>query len=439
MKKFFLLSLVLLSGIISGQTPLDRDTICFIRRNGAEMDSVEFNIETEFSPPASPTHSLLDSVISPGCISFQPSPEWGTYWISGTYDAFPLDGVTIADLIMMTKHIIGIAPLDPYQLIAGDVNKSGTVTSFDIVELRKLMLGIYSHLPYDKSWRIVNSHYTFPTPTNPFPQNNGLIPDNISSADSLPFTFIGIKIGDLDDDAARGPLDTLHVIQNLDTVALYLPDIQFAEGAEFEVLLRMPSVEHAALQFDLQWNNSYLKQTGFHNLLPGDVFNISALGQNNLLALYFTFGTLVPGPDQFFAKINFKALKSGSLRDLISLRPDFRAMALQGNLKKAHPLRLVFANTSSLSIPFPEEPQVRVVPNPGSEAQRFEFYGHPAGACYLNIYTAEGKLIEQQRVQLQGRGVEDVMLPASTFPYTGVYHYHIQGAHWQAAGTLLRQ
>ena len=68
-----------------------------------------------------------------------------------------LEGVTTYDLVLISKHILGILPFEnPFQIIAGDVNNSGSVTSFDIVELRKLILGIYPNkLPNNSNWRFV--------------------------------------------------------------------------------------------------------------------------------------------------------------------------------------------------------------------------------------------------------------------------------------------
>lgn len=53
-------------------------------------------------------------------------------------------GVNVADLALISKHILGMTPLsNGYRLIAADANRSKSVTTFDMVELRKLILGIY--------------------------------------------------------------------------------------------------------------------------------------------------------------------------------------------------------------------------------------------------------------------------------------------------------
>lgn len=112
-------------------------------------------------------------------------------------DGDDLNGVTTYDLVLLTKHILGVDPLDsPYKLIAADVNNSGTVTTFDAVTIRKLILFNITEFPDVNSWRFVPKDYIFPDPTNPFvppfPENKSADPLTSPQVD-----FIGIKMGDL--------------------------------------------------------------------------------------------------------------------------------------------------------------------------------------------------------------------------------------------------
>jgi hypothetical protein len=75
-------------------------------------------------------------------------PVASTMTITPVKDDNPLNGVTTYDLVLISKHILGIEPLgSPYKMIAADANKSNSITTFDIVEIRKLILGIYTELP----------------------------------------------------------------------------------------------------------------------------------------------------------------------------------------------------------------------------------------------------------------------------------------------------
>ncbi|MBK7938253.1 MAG: hypothetical protein IPJ82_14745 [Lewinellaceae bacterium] len=96
-------------------------------------------------------------------------PLGADYTVTPTKDDNPLNGVSTYDLVLISKHILGLEPLtSPYKMIAADANKSNSITTFDIVEIRKLILGIYSELPNNTSWRFVDQDFAFPQPNNPF-------------------------------------------------------------------------------------------------------------------------------------------------------------------------------------------------------------------------------------------------------------------------------
>ncbi len=117
-------------------------------------------------------------------------------------DMDPLNGVTTFDMLIISRHILGVEPLDsPYKLIAADVNQDGQVTLMDIIIMRRLILGITDELPNGKSWRFMPFNYAFPNPANPFQED---FPEyivtpaifNPSQVESG-FRFIGVKIGDV--------------------------------------------------------------------------------------------------------------------------------------------------------------------------------------------------------------------------------------------------
>jgi hypothetical protein len=126
-------------------------------------------------------------------------PFAGNYTLTPTKDDNPLNGVTTYDLVLISKHILGLVPLNtPYKMIAADANRSGSITTFDIVEFRKLILGIYTHLPNNTSWRFVDQDFVFADPANPF---QFPFPENISVqnvlSDHLTDDFVGLKVGDV--------------------------------------------------------------------------------------------------------------------------------------------------------------------------------------------------------------------------------------------------
>ncbi|MEO1264004.1 MAG: hypothetical protein AAFZ15_34685, partial [Bacteroidota bacterium] len=96
-------------------------------------------------------------------------PEGGNYTVTPSKNDNHINGVTTFDAVILTRHILNVELLDsPYKIIAADINNSKTVTTFDVVEQRRLILNIYSNFPNNSSWRFVPEDFEFPNPLNPF-------------------------------------------------------------------------------------------------------------------------------------------------------------------------------------------------------------------------------------------------------------------------------
>jgi hypothetical protein len=136
------------------------------------------------------------------------SPTAGyTFSVVPSKNNLPLNGVTTYDLVLISKHLLGIQTLDsPYKIIAADANQDGKVTTYDIVLLRRLILGLIDALPNGKSWRFLPADYEFPDPQNPFLSGfpEAITVPNTSDPVQNSFYFKGIKIGDVNDSADPG-------------------------------------------------------------------------------------------------------------------------------------------------------------------------------------------------------------------------------------------
>ncbi len=168
----------------------------------------------------------LFSVVVPGAVGYTVTP---------TRNIAYLDGVTTFDLLLINKHILNIELLPtPYRIIAADANSSRTITTFDLLELRKLILGIYDELPQSPSWRFVPAAYVFPDPQQPFAMP---FPERIASADSIPIRFIGIKVGDVNGSATGLGLGSAED-RALAPFYWEIEDRSFEAGEVFDIALR---------------------------------------------------------------------------------------------------------------------------------------------------------------------------------------------------------
>lgn len=155
------------------------------------------------------TGAIADSTTTDnaGNYQFNDVPSGLSYTITPSYSGSALNGVTTYDMVLFSKHLLGTQDLDsPWKIIAGDANKSNTFTTFDMVDIRKVILGINPKFPNVPSWRFFPATATFSDPLKPF---DAPLPPEVININNLqqPFNgadFIGVKIGDANASAVSG-------------------------------------------------------------------------------------------------------------------------------------------------------------------------------------------------------------------------------------------
>lgn len=174
-----------------------------------------------------------------------------SYTIAPEKDKDPLNGVSVADIIALQKHILGKKLItDPYLLIAGDLNLSGSITLSDMIEVRKLLLGQQSGFSQVPSWQFVDASYTFKNPKKPtqepFPKEILIqsLSGNMSGQN-----FVAIKSGDLNQTAKTSGLLASET-RNDFRAEILLEDLLLEAGKTYRIPVRVSA--DAALT-GLQW------------------------------------------------------------------------------------------------------------------------------------------------------------------------------------------
>ncbi len=110
-----------------------------------------------------------------------------------------LNGVSTFDMVKMAKHILQTEMLQsPYSQIAADVNRSGDITTFDVILLRKVILGIDREFRNNSPWRFIPENFEFPENGNalaqPFPES---VTVDLEKNENPFVGFIAVKTGDV--------------------------------------------------------------------------------------------------------------------------------------------------------------------------------------------------------------------------------------------------
>ncbi|MCS6929763.1 MAG: hypothetical protein NZM43_09725 [Saprospiraceae bacterium] len=178
------------------------------------------------------------------------------YTLTPTKNNDPLNGVSTFDLVLINRHILALEKFtSPYQYIAADINNSRSVTTFDILELRKLILGVYTEFPNNTSWRFVDKDYRFPDPTNPwkeiFPEHKSVWNFQASRTED---DFVAVKVGDVNGNAIANSATFV----NPRFGGTWLLDVndRFVKAGEVFSIVFFASEPVAGCQFTLQYEGA---------------------------------------------------------------------------------------------------------------------------------------------------------------------------------------
>ncbi len=178
------------------------------------------------------------------------------YQISVNGEDDYLNGVSTLDLLIMQKHILGVERLDsPYKVIAADIDQSESITAIDLIELRKLILGIYDELPNNDSWKFVNKDQQFANVHSPWP-----IQEEVSlygfDDSSMENDFVAVKIGDVNNNVQLSLTDKSVDTRTSERVYLTTEFLEIGSNQYLVPFYFSDSKEINAFQFNLALEHS---------------------------------------------------------------------------------------------------------------------------------------------------------------------------------------
>lgn len=352
-------------------------------KNEAGVGISDVAVQLDGTHTSLPAFSLFDLTDSQGAFDFS-VPTSSSYSVTPFRNSDPLNGVSTFDLLLINKHVLGLDPLSsPYKIIAADANKSNTVTTFDIVEFRKLILGLYQTLPANTAWRFLPVGHAFVDPANPFLNGfpelqtiNNLQQNNLPMHD-----FIGLKVGDVNGNAVPNVSGDVLDDRSGPTQFLELQDQELRQGDVITVALQSAAAL-AGFQFTLNYPGLELV----------DIFPGPGISDENF-AVYNAEQALSSswngdGPASF--QLQFRALETGWLHDMLQLSNRIaRSEAYTSDLEIS-PLALRFDGGAGV-LPGLELYQNR--PNPFRQETEISFYLPEAKTATLRVWDAIGRLL----------------------------------------------
>ncbi len=248
----------------------------------------------------------------------------GTYKLSAYNDKERIKGVTTYDLVIILKHILQLEEFDnPYSYFAADVRKDDVINALDIIQLRRIILGIIDSFPQNTSWRFGNAMQVFDS--IPEALDIGLEENVIFSLDqdtSITRNLIPVKTGDVNHsniyygihngidnnqqsiepkyssiiDFSRndGDYQNYSIRNENDTVSFNIEEYLVEPGQEICIPI---TVKHftdiAGFQFPVSWDKNVLALKGIENTSPflsnfGNVYFSNKYAENGEIFAVWT-------------------------------------------------------------------------------------------------------------------------------------------------------
>jgi len=247
----------------------------------------------------------------------------GDYTITPEKNEDPLNGVSTFDLVLISKHILGLTTFDsPYKYIAADVNKSGSITAFDMVQLRQLILNINTEFSNNQSWRFIDENYEFTTDTpmdEPFAESVTI--ENLTE-NLMQTNFIGVKIGDVNGNANTNSLLNAEERNNEKVFKLQTADQLVKAGNFVEVPVTAADIANIeGYQFTLNFAGLEFVKIE-EGIVSNENFNTN-LVEKGRLTTSWNGETANIGAEEVLFTVIFKGEMTGYLHDFLQVTSDY--------------------------------------------------------------------------------------------------------------------
>ncbi len=364
--------------------------------NGTPMGGIALELSGSLE-----RNSITDET---GAYSFEDVLLGGNYNITPSYGGAHNAGVTTFDLVLIGKHILSLQALDsPYKIIAADVNKSGTVTTFDQVLIRRIILGQSSEFTGNTAWRFVCGNYIFEDPTNPlaedFPEVQAY---PVLGTGQVNTNFVAIKTGDVNNSVEMLITASASRGDNLDKLDFVIKNQNLEAGREVVLPIRAKNFNAiAGFQFALNFHEDQLDfkgiEAGVLDNFSGENLGLNQLGDGVILISWNDIFDTNFNAEEVLFNLKFKAKNNTTWQEAIRLNETYMLPEGYAGIE-AEQIKLL-----NLHLHF--EPVDGTVEN----VFDVQFYPNPVqDICHISFGNNKAQMAQIVFTDLQGRKLKQV-------------------------------
>ncbi|MEZ4911712.1 MAG: T9SS type A sorting domain-containing protein [Saprospiraceae bacterium] len=349
-----------------------------------------------------------------GEFTFNNAAMYHDYTISGAKNDDYLNGVSTLDLVLIQRHILLVTPLsNAYDVIAADANNDNKVTTADLSEIRKLILGINSVYPNNGSWKFLDKNRTFSDPANPWPLTEKLFITNLNHQMTNQ-NFVAVKIGDVNGSATSNAIDGT---ESRSTLQLTADDVICLPNTTTNVALSLNSNQVHGLQFNLNVGDAQLENV----MIGSEKLTASNIAHQVDGSYLVSWNGNAPLDGNQLVTIQLVTKKEVKASDVVKISSNgLNAEVYTGENVETSKLSLRFANDTEGSFEvFQNEP------NPFSDKTTISFFLPKAGEATLKVTDVNGRTLYTTTSEF-GSGVNQFTIQKSDVNSNGVMIYQIE-------------
>jgi hypothetical protein len=368
---------------------------------------------------------------SDGNYKFPGMAMGGTYTLSPAKNGDYGNGVSTLDLVMLQRHILGIQKLNsPYLMIAADVNNDKKISSSDLIELRKVILGVKPEFDNNPSWKFVDNQYSFADASNALNENYNASYDIAKLESNMDINFVAIKVGDLNKSAATNINNVNAEPRTAQTVKLYTTSNSFNANEDVNITLSAEkAISTSGLQFTLRFDPTALE---FKNATGGDIQLTDAnFGLNKLNEGVITVSWNADKEVNLVELMNlqFVAKKSGNTAEALQLNSEVTKAEAYNAANEI--MNVVLSNKATDGFELYQNS-----PNPFSGNTNISFVLPVDSKVDFKVYDVTGKVLKQFNKEYNA-GKHTITLEKSQLGQSGILYYQIEAGEFIATKKMV--
>lgn len=361
---------------------------------------------------------VMDLTDQSGDYAFGAVDFYDGYAINPSKVIDPMNGVSTLDLVLIQKHILMTDTLDsPYKLIAADINANDDITATDLIELRKLILGVYKTFQSNDPFVFVAEDFVFVDPSYPW-NYESTIDINSLFVDETDADFIAVKIGDVNNSADFNAFSNSSANRSGE-IELSFEDQKFTTGQEVSVNLRFENqIELVGLQLGISTNNMLeLVSAGANELTNFGQANYRSENGNVLVSWNQSEVAAIEN----VLNLNFVATADGYLSEALSMMD--AGMQSEAYTEQLDVMKVIMDTDAEL---LEEENFILYQnrPNPFSTSTEVVFYTDEEKAYSFDLVDLTGRVINSQ-TSISTKGANIINVDANDLGGEGIYYFKL--------------